>query len=245
MLLTHDAYLLAIEDNARLAHRVLGGLDPTIQVPACPGWPTSELRDHISGVFAFWAHQLGRLTTDGPDFPDSVREGYRRSILENAGAVLATLRSLGPDQVCWNWSGENMTSGWAARRLAHEITVHRVDAQMAANSSADNQELPATPRIDAALASDGIEEMLDVHVGRPRTVPVPGDPVMRILTPEDRWTVSIGENVARVEADIAPDLTISGPTDSVLLYLWGRQFPVDFRGDSTVFAAWKALPVFK
>lgn len=230
--LRHVDYLSAIEENAILAHEALHGLDPTTPVPDCPDWPASELRDHISGVLAFWAHQLGQATTEGPDFPDSVREGYRRPILENARTVIATLETLGPNGVCWNWSGANMTTGWTARRMAHEIAVHRIDAQRTAGPDS------VTP-IASLLATDGINELLDVFVGAADSETSDGDPVLRVTTANAQWTLAIGETAVPTERE--PDLTLEAPADAALLTLWGRVVDVTWKGERAVFDSWRDI----
>ena len=55
----------------------------------------------------------------------------------------------------WNWSSIwPDTAAFWPRRMAHETSVHRVDAQQAAGA-----QLP----IDTALATDGVDEFLMVH----------------------------------------------------------------------------------
>ncbi len=230
--LSHTDYLSALEENSVLAHEALHGLDPTAPVPDCPDWPASELRDHISGVLAFWAHQLGQATTVGPDFPDSIREGYRRPILDNARTVIAILEPIGPNGVCWNWSGANMTTGWAARRMAHEIAVHRIDAQRTADPDL------VTP-IAPQLATDGIDELLDVFVGASDSETSDSDPVLRITTPLAQWTLAIGEKAVPTARE--PDLTLEAPADAALLTLWGRVVDVAWQGERAVFDSWRAI----
>ncbi len=243
---SYTDYLTALEENAGLAHEALHGLDPTTPVPDCPDWPASELRDHISGVFAFWAHQLGRATTEGPDFPDSVREGHRRPILENARTVIATLEPLGPSQVCWNWSGANMTTGWVARRMAHEVAVHRVDAQRAAGPD-------SVTAIASPLAIDGINELMDVFVGPTNpaardtaitsdSAVSSSDPVLQINTPESQWTIAVGQTA--VPTDRQADLVLTASADAALLTLWGRGAEVTWQGDMAVLKTWRAIPAF-
>lgn len=231
-------YANSIEENAALAHAALQASNPTALVPFCGEWPASELRDHISGVFAFWTHQLQQADASQAGFPDEVRARYVRPINEAAADIVELLRSAQPGQPCWNWSGSNMTSDWALRRMAHEIAVHRVDAQGTLGPG------NVTP-IEQELANDGIDELLDVHVGAKSASPEADAPVLLIETPQRSWTVSVGSSVAaRIDAGCTPDAAIHGSASNVLLYLWNRHYPVDLVGDQTVLGAWQKLPVF-
>ncbi len=145
-----------------------------------------------------------------------------------------------------------MTTGWVARRMTHEIAVHRIDAQRTAGPGA------VTP-IASPLAVDGIDELLDVFVG-PSNPASPGramaadkvettnspkassDPVLQITTPEAQWTLAIGQTA--VPTDRRPDLTLMASAGAALLTLWGREAEVTWQGDMTVLGAWWALPAF-
>src|SRR5262249_55605113 len=50
----------------------------------------------------------------------------------------------------WTW-GPGRSAGWWSRRMLHETTVHRADAELA---------LGRMPEIDAGTALDGVEEFL-------------------------------------------------------------------------------------
>jgi uncharacterized protein (TIGR03083 family) len=68
--------------------------------------------------------------------------------------VVDTLREAGPDTGVWAWAGD-LDSGFWARRMAHEITVHRADAALAAG-------LPY--EVAPEVAADAIDEWLEILV---------------------------------------------------------------------------------
>lgn len=255
MLLSHDQYVEAIEQNAAVAHQALSDADPTAAVPSCGEWKAADLRDHISGVFAFWTYQLTRGDTSGHEFPPEVREQYVRPISDAAGDLMKVLRQAGPDQPCWNWSGGNMTSAWGARRMAHEISVHRTDAEMTLGPE-------RFTGIDEALASDGIDELLDVFI-KPTSNSNPDWPTLKLATTKGSWTLELGEKAVNVRdrpspgaaptqpssddqsgTSAGPQLLIDGRVDHVLLKLWGRDFPAGLTGNLAVLDRWKAQPIF-
>lgn len=132
----------------------VGAAPPEAPVPTCPEFDLAGLTSHVGDLLAFWSHVLAEATgTAKPpiaDAPDDDAE--RQAWLVDLGApVVAALRAAGPDTPAWTWYPPNQTFGFWARRAAHELAVHRVDAQLAGGT--------ATP-IDAALARDGIDEAL-------------------------------------------------------------------------------------
>ena len=66
--------------------------------------------------------------------------------------TIETLEALDPDFPAWNWAPQPKRASFWHRRMAHEISVHRWDAESAAGR--------ATP-IETKLAADGVGEILD------------------------------------------------------------------------------------
>ena len=61
-----------------------------------------------------------------------------------------------PERPVYSFSPAHRRAGFWPRRMAHETTVHRVDAEQAAGR-------PVAP-VPAALAVDGIDEVFGVFV---------------------------------------------------------------------------------
>ena len=106
-------------------------------VPTCPGWTVTRLVRH-TGIVHRWATQIvatraaARIEQRDLDvgLPDS-EAGYPSWLAAGAAPLAAALRAAGPDTQVWAW-GPVQSSGWWARRMLHETTVHRADAELAA-----------------------------------------------------------------------------------------------------------------
>jgi hypothetical protein len=75
---------------------------------------------------------------------------------EASSGLVAALRDADPADPAWTWSKEQ-TVGFILRRQAHEALIHRLDAELAA--------VGKIGELDPVLASDGVEEVLDVMFG--------------------------------------------------------------------------------
>jgi uncharacterized protein (TIGR03083 family) len=131
-----------------------GLLDAT--VPTCPGWTVADLVDHVAWFVTRWSDRL-RGTHQGdtpepttPDGDDAARVEWLRSLGDD---LLTLLQATDADTHVWTWREPDQTAAFVSRRCAHELAVHRYDAQSARGTCAP---------IDAELAIDGIDEVLDV-----------------------------------------------------------------------------------
>jgi uncharacterized protein (TIGR03083 family) len=214
-------------------------------VAGCPGWDLIRLAEHLGQIHRwaeFCASHGRRPSADEAQALESFDPSAAADWLRDGAARLAhTLRSLDPNAPTWHpFPGEQVASFWP-RRQAHETAVHRWDAEHAVG-------LPAT--LDPALASDGIDEYLEIVVPRLATrgsitlptgslhlhcVDVPGEWLM--------WSDDGGYRMIR--AHEKGDAALRGPAEAILLTLWGRTpagadalSPV---GDEAVLDAWLAI----
>ncbi|WP_069765437.1 maleylpyruvate isomerase family mycothiol-dependent enzyme [Streptomyces sp. LUP47B] len=168
-LLAHDRYCDEITHQVGLLRDVLtSGADLSLTVPTCPEWSLEQLVRHTGGALR-WVELMVR-TRAGEEVPeDRVPSGEGP---EDAGALdawlaetgqmlVAALREAGRDARVWSWAGIP-TSGFWARRMAHELTVHRADAALAAG-----QPYEVAPEI----AADAIDEWLQIVEFAQRTIP--------------------------------------------------------------------------
>lgn len=201
--------------------------DLTAPVPACPGWNLADLLWHVTEVQSFWgAVVAGRLDEPSaavrPERPaDRALTATYRAGAEN---LLDALRATPDTTEVWTWS-HDQTAGWVLRRIVHESAVHLVDAEQAVGS-VDGAE----PSIDAAIASDGVDEFLEHFAARPGGAsPLGGTVHLHCTDVAGEWLVVDGPGdgslvVTREHAK--GDCAIRGEASPMLLALW-RRAPLD------------------
>ena len=236
-----DGYLQHLTfESARLADAGRAALSSP--VPSCPGWSVADLLRHTGRVYRWAATMLRerspeRISTRGMAMPED--EDAPDWFEDGASELLAALKGIDPDTSVWFLTGEPAPARRWHRRMAHETSIHRWDAQNAADRD-------PTP-VDAELAADGVDEFLGLHLRlRDRDgvlaehdarialacTDVPG---RWVLTPRDE----AGPQVL-ASPDAPADATLSGPASDLVLALWGRtdldRLALD--GDTTAARDW-------
>lgn len=225
---------VALADTAERA-----GLDAS--VPTCPDWTVRDLLGHQGQVHRWAATYVttGRTDTDVAleDVPadtellDWFRSGHAR--------LVDGLNTAPADLECWSFLPAPSPLAFWARRQAHETTIHHADAAAAAGARLD---------VDAALAVDGIDELVLGFYAGPGRRRLTADPALTLgiratdARPDDAWTVVIGpqgRDVSRGEA--RGDCVIAGTASDVYQFLWNRrdQDAVQVDGDPAVLAVWR------
>ncbi|BAG22021.1 maleylpyruvate isomerase family mycothiol-dependent enzyme [Streptomyces griseus] len=159
--LSHDRYCDEILTQNDALRAVLTGADLTATVPTCPDWTLRELAVHVGGAHR-WVGEIVR-TRAAEEVPEETVPGFEGPdgdgpaaldawLAEGAADTVAALREAGPDAEVWSWAWERRAAFWA-RRITHEVAVHRADAALAAG-------VPYT--VDADVAADTIEEWLRI-----------------------------------------------------------------------------------
>ena len=229
-----DEYLEAIrtESAALVAAAESAGLDAA--APSCPDWTVADLLGHV-GTVQRWAAGIVEARAAEPDYPREVDRPSDPAALVawvRAGStnLVEVLASTPPDTELWTFPGPGPARFWF-RRQAHEVAMHRVDAELAAGAPAP---------IDAALARDGIDEFLDVIASfrlRARLVGTGETVHLHCTDGEGEWLVRLtpdGPDLERTHAkgDVAARSTAS----DLLLLLRGRvgSDAVDVFGDAAV-----------
>jgi uncharacterized protein (TIGR03083 family) len=221
--------------------------DPAAPVPTCPEWTLADLADHVGGFTAFWTHVLcdgtGRPKTPFPDRPAGPEAGDWFAGLGRA--LVDELRAAAADTKVWTWAPDQ-SAGFVARRAAHELSVHRVDAQLASG--------PADA-IDAAVAADGIDEILTMisiveHMPSPtRRVGRGGGETLHLhgTDRDDEWLLTMASDGLRVERRHAKgDLALRGAVSDLELLLYRRppRGQVERFGDGAVLDTWYRVWTF-
>ncbi|MFI1357545.1 maleylpyruvate isomerase N-terminal domain-containing protein [Streptomyces sp. NPDC020898] len=240
MTLEHDRYCDEIAHQVgQLRTVVTSGADLSATVPTCPEWSLEQLVRHTGGALR-WVDMLVRTRAEGDVDEEAVPLGGGPDVQGDAAAldawlaetgelVVGALREAGPDTAVWAWAGIH-TSGFWARRMAHEITVHRADATLAAG-------LPY--EVAADIAADAIDEWLQIVEFVQRTEP--HDAAVELRGP--------GRSIHLHATDTAPELNaewLVELTEDVLVWRRGHEkATVALRGPLTdvMLAFYRRLPL--
>jgi uncharacterized protein (TIGR03083 family) len=243
--LTAESYIEnLLADAGRLATVLENGPLDT-PVPACPGWHLARLAEHVGQIHR-WANFCathGRApSAEEAQALESFDPTIAADWMRDGAAVLAgTLRALDPDSPTWHPFPADQINAFWPRRMAHETAVHRWDAERAVGRSAT---------IDSALASDGIDEYVEIVlprlIARGTTTTPSGSVHLHCTDVSGEWLVRFEDGEYQmVRAHQKGDAALRGPAAAILLKLWGRQAddaaelsPV---GDESVLDTWLAI----
>lgn len=216
------------------------GLDAP--VPTCPQWQVRDLLRHTGAVHRWAAGIVAEGASEPGDWDEStLPDGpellgwYRES-----STLLADVLTAAPAGVqCWAFLPAPSPLAFWARRQAHEITVHRFDAEAAAGE-------PRTP-VAAAFAADGIDELVAGFHVRPRSRVRTMTPRSLRITAADvpgaDWLVRLSAESPVVErgAAGAADCTVSGTADALYAALWNRGAydGLSVEGDDALVGLWQ------
>ena len=191
--------------------------DPDDDVPTCPGWTLRRLVAHLSRVHRSAMNGVLDGTVEPPTLaarpPDDAELLAWYS--DGLDRLLQVLHDAEP----------HLPDFWP-RRMAHDTTVHRFDAELAAYARGGG--------FDPDLAADGVgevvESMLALRAGDEPLASARGDVLVECTDTGDSWLVRLEPGVVRAERpDRRPrryDARISGPAGDLYLVLWGR-LPLD------------------
>ncbi|MEZ3181371.1 maleylpyruvate isomerase family mycothiol-dependent enzyme [Streptomyces pimonensis] len=239
--LAHDHYCREIaRQTKQLRTVVTSGADLSGTVPTTPDWSLEQLVRHVGGALR-WAALMVRTGAEeqvpeervpgfgGPEVRGD--PGALDAWLAECGELtVGALRDAGPDARVWSWAGV-CDAGFWARRMTHELIVHRADAALAAG-------LPFEVAPDAA--ADAIDEWLEIVEWAQQTLPE--DTVHELRGP--RRTIHLHATDAEAGTDaewlieLAEDgfswrrghekatVALRGPLTSVLLAFY-RRLPLD------------------
>jgi uncharacterized protein (TIGR03083 family) len=230
---------------ARMAS-IAAGADPACPVPTCPQWSLARLVKHTGIVHRWVTHIVSARSSTPVDQRDvdaglpALETAYPGWLADGAAPLIAALRSAGPDTAVWTW-GAGRRSGWWARRMLHETTVHRADAEFA---------LGRWPDIDPAVAADGIEEFLALlpFGRRPRenlgSLPDGKSLHLHATDTDGEWLIRFTDGtVTWSRGHEKATAAVRGPVAALLLFSYGRVHhiaePLTVFGDSSVLDAWQ------
>lgn len=218
-MLTNAEYLAILRDEGdAFADSVAQAMD--VSIASCEPWVGSDLLWHMIEVHYSWkfiveTHLMNPddyVPRPKPDEKDLLTE-YRTGLDE----LINVLSSLDPTRSCWTWAGIQDVA-WVIRRMAHETAVHAWDAHCATG---------ATREIDAALASDGIDEFVHVMVKndiREGEGALSGSVHIHCTDVEGEWLIvpTDASDVVVTREHAKGDCAIRGSASQLLLGLWRR-----------------------
>lgn len=202
------------QDEQRLAAAAAGNLQR--RVPPCPEWSVQDLVEHVGHVYLHKVECMRRQRPPEPWPPPEHGRDPLEWLAEQTEVMLTELAERGPDAPAYTWHEPDQTVGFWYRRMAQETAVHRVDAELAVGAH--------TP-VDAELALDGVDELLDImFAGDWSDDPQPDLSGRVALRAADRtWLVVMEPDRVTIEPEISnADATVSTEPSDLLLWLWRR-----------------------
>ncbi|HET9253703.1 MAG TPA: maleylpyruvate isomerase family mycothiol-dependent enzyme [Pseudonocardiaceae bacterium] len=250
--LHHDRYLDAVTTESALFVEALSGADLAIRVPTCPDWTLRELAQHVGQAHRTATGLVVRRATARPDFsaprpaaPED-NDGLCAWLAAGASELVDSIRAAGPEAPVWTFSGDQNAGFWA-RRMAHETTVHRADAELA---------LGRAYTLEADLAADAISEWLSLLGSplavqfRPELAELRGEGQILHLHATDPGLGEAGEWIVRrtpagpawEPGHMKGDVAVRGAVVDLLLVLMRRvrpgEAPITVLGDAGLLDHW-------
>jgi uncharacterized protein (TIGR03083 family) len=209
--------------------------EPDAPVAACPGWDRTTLARHLSVPLGWTALQAETGPDEKKGFKDAPRPAEGEDVFaffeEAAARAVAALRTMDPTVTFPTWAGPR-PGAWFHRRMAHETAIHRFDA--------------AGGGYDAALAVDGIDELLDEFSPFLDPARFGGAASTLHLHATDidtgEWLVTLGpDRLASERVHGKGDAAIRAAASDLYLFAWNR-IPLDERfevlGDRAAAERW-------
>ncbi len=243
MNLSTETFLAAIRDDGD-ALRAACLAAPDARVAACPDWDNTGLLAHMGDVYNFMAAQVA---ADGTDMVGGAQRGDADAtgwFDQGFAAVVAALEAADPGAPAWTWATDK-TKRFYFRRLANETAVHRWDAQVA--TAAHNADAPDPEQIDTDIATDGIDEVIEVGMqntmGGPNEDFPEGSFHLHRTDGEGEWMLSTVDGKLVVTHEHGKgDAALRGAASDLYLFLWERDTGnYDLFGDEAVARAWQAV----
>jgi uncharacterized protein (TIGR03083 family) len=201
-------------------------------------WTVRELVTHTGGVHRWAADIVANRRADlDTEAARSVGQGPGDAELHDwfvAGHadLVRTLSEAAADVECVAFLPAPSPLAFWARRQAHETAVHRADAESAAGGVT-----PFAP----AFAQDGIAELLLGFAARRRRPLGRSATVALRASDGPSWHARIGgERVEASQGDnAAADLTVTGRSSDLYLWVWNRPSEAQVEGDPALAELWR------
>jgi uncharacterized protein (TIGR03083 family) len=237
--INHSDYIAAFISDAAAIRDVFASAGAETAIPATPKWDLGRLVKHIGTVFV-WGSAVVEQRPERVDpktleigLPEK-RDDFGDWLVQKAGEAAGVMAEADPTDDCWSWGADSHALFWS-RRLAHEISVHRWDIQSAVGSPEP---------INAALACDGLDEILENLAFRPDTdIRGLGERLHLHATDCDgEWLITVGaEGVEFKHEHDKGDVAARATASDLLLLILGRVEPssIEVFGDVHQLEVWQ------
>jgi uncharacterized protein (TIGR03083 family) len=208
---------------------------PGVAVAGCPGWDRARVVRHLCIPYGWVLAQLEAGPQVPRGFGDAERPPEGAAVFAffagQADRLVERLRALDPTASWPTWGGPR-PAAWFARRMAHETAVHRWDV--------------AGGAVDATLAVDGIDELLEEIA--PLMGGADGGGTVHLHATDEgvrggEWLVTLGpEGVTHRKEHAKGDVAVRGAAADLYLWTWNR-LELDERfevfGDADLARRWR------
>jgi uncharacterized protein (TIGR03083 family) len=213
------------------------GMGFDADVPTCEEWNIAALVDHVSRIYSrvgyFMSHRITQRPESVPDLPAGEPLEVLSGLLDE---LVIALTECDADTPVWTWvfDAPGVASFWA-RRMAHESSVHRYDAQASHG---------VVQPIDAELAGDGIDELIDVIAPRiygRDEVSGPTGSIAMLSSDDGGWCLDLATSgITRLDVLSEPDVTVRGTSNALLLASYSRipWTSLEVTGDVDLLTRW-------
>lgn len=222
-----DFWLAGLRDEGAAFRVAVADADLDAPVPSCPDWRVRDLIAHLGGIYGYVRGHVARGEVSAPDPAKPTPPAGAAPVEwwdEQFTGLVTVLEQLDPELPAYNWAPATKTVNFWYRRMAHETSIHRWDAQFA--------RINAEP-IETKLALDGVAEVLDTWLPAGRGVGPTGLlGVVGLVATDAGHEFFVRQRpdggIAFLDTDTLLDtepherVVASGPASDLLLMLWGR-----------------------
>ena len=220
-------------------------VDIDTPIAQCPGWTMGRLVGHTGKVLQR-TELCVRLGLDAPPADDLAPKLPRDSSLfdvfdDLVDQLAETLAAADPTGPSWNFTGTDQTNAFWVRRMAHEVEIHRWDAQSATGSTPDG--------FDPSHAVDGIDELLTVLIPVRSAIENPaldGSFHLHCTDAAGEWLTVFTKGEPTTSREHAKgDIAVRGPATSLYLWAWNRlpasDGDIEVIGDDSLLEGWASI----
>ncbi len=253
----HETAIDLLDGEIRRITELVAETAASAPVPHCDGWDLHALIRHVALIHKWVRTMVEQLTPTRipqraidaalPTDWSAVPAWFAR----NGAELVAVLRAADADAPMYSWTPDKHVRFWV-RRMLHETTIHRTDAERAAGVAS---------RIEPAVAVDAIDELLEnlpyADFFRPQVRDLRGDGETIHLHATDldgsglpgEWLITLEpEGFRWSHAHVKGAAAVRGRAADLALFMYGRRKAgdpaLDLLGDSALLAHWSANSAF-